>query len=270
MERMRSTPAASVSHGVNPTLVFVHGVLLDRRMWAPLVAEIGPGFRCECPDLPGHGGSPPPVDDSTGYSVDTLTESITKPIERVGSPVDFVGFSLGGFIGLRIAISRPELLRTLILIASSADVEPPAAVRRYRGLLRLASVPVFGAKLANRLLIPELMDRSFIKNHPDLARAIQQGLDANPRSVVRPATEAVLMRAPVLGQIGRISMPTLCIAGEHDHIRPVADLEEIATRIPGATLEIISGARHLVPYTHAEAVAVTIRQFLNRVAGPAS
>ena len=112
------------------TVVFAHGLLFDGRMFDAQVAALSGRFRCLTFDFRGQGRSAVTPD---GYDMDTLADDAAALIEALGaSPCHFVGLSMGGFVGLRLASRRPELLRSLALVDSSADPEPADNLPRYR------------------------------------------------------------------------------------------------------------------------------------------
>lgn len=258
---------AQVVHGAGSrTLVFLHGLLLDGTMFAPTVAHLPVGkYRCVIPDLPGHGLTPPPETGDAGYACKNQAHVVVEAIEREGKPVDLIGFSLGGFIALWIAILWPALVRSLCLISTSAGVEPPRAAQRYRNLMQIARIPVFGARLANRLLLPEFLDPKFRRTQRGAVAAILKRLDSNSLSMVKPATEAVLLRESVAEQLRHVRIKTLCIAGECDRVRPPKDLALIRDWMPAgmARVQVVPTARHLVPLTHGPEVAELLDRFLD-------
>ena len=90
------------------------------------------GFRCITFDHRGQGRSGVTAD---GYDMDTLSEDAAALIEHLGvAPVHFAGLSMGGFVGMRLAARRPELLKTLMLLETSADGEPEENGPKYRKL----------------------------------------------------------------------------------------------------------------------------------------
>src|SRR5262245_41797025 len=100
------------------TVVLAHGLAFSGAMFDAQVAALSAHYRCITFDLRGHGKSEL---STTGYDMDTLAGDAAALIEEIASvPVHFVGWSIGGFTGLRIALWRPELLRSLTLIGSSA------------------------------------------------------------------------------------------------------------------------------------------------------
>jgi len=119
--------------GDGAAIVFSHGLLFSGEMFEAQVAHFAAkGYRCITFDHRGQGKSGVTED---GYDMDTLTEDAAQLIAHLGvGPCHFAGLSMGGFVGMRLAARRPELLKTLILLETSADPEPQENVPKYHRL----------------------------------------------------------------------------------------------------------------------------------------
>lgn len=103
-------------------VVFAHGCLLDCRMFDVQVAALQGRYRCVAFDFRGQGRSEV---TRGGYDMDSLTEDAACLIRSLGcAPCHFVGFSMGGFVGMRLAARHPGLLRSLAPVGTSASPEP--------------------------------------------------------------------------------------------------------------------------------------------------
>ena len=99
-------------------------------MFEDQVAALKGRYRCITMDLRGQGKSEV---TQSGYDIDTLSADAAAVIETLKcAPCHFAGLSMGGFIGLRLAIRRPGLLKSLVLLESSADPEPQESRGQYR------------------------------------------------------------------------------------------------------------------------------------------
>jgi Predicted hydrolases or acyltransferases (alpha/beta hydrolase superfamily) len=108
-------------HGTGTeAVVFAHGLLFDKSIFADQIAALEDRYRCIAFDFRGQGES---EITRSGYDMDTLSDDAAALIEVVGaSPCHFVGLSMGGFVALRLAIRRPALLRSLILAIAGRDL----------------------------------------------------------------------------------------------------------------------------------------------------
>src|SRR5262249_10667082 len=142
------------------TIVFSHGLLWSGRMYDAQVAHLKARYRCVTYDHRGQGQSPP---SPTPYDMETLAADATALIGLLGvAPVHFVGLSMGGFVGMRLAIRQPALLRSLILIETAADAEPRANVPKYRAMSWVTRIlgyrPVLGSVMKIMFGPPFLRD----------------------------------------------------------------------------------------------------------------
>ena len=114
------------------TVVFAHGLLWSGQMFAAQVEALQERYRCITFDFRGQGQSEV---TAVGYDLDSLTEDAWGVIKLLNAaPCHFVGLSMGGFVGMRLAIRYPELLKSLILLETSADPEPAENVGQYKML----------------------------------------------------------------------------------------------------------------------------------------
>ena len=130
----------------------VHGMSGAATNWTDFMAELAPDFACAAVDLPGSGFSPPPA-AKRGYSIRALAGTVVRLIEALGAgPVHLVGNSMGGAVSIRVAASRPDLLRTLTLVS---PVLPDLLVRPELMRFPLAGLPGVGEWMMRRTqLIP--------------------------------------------------------------------------------------------------------------------
>ena len=246
-----------------PTVVFGHGLLLSGWMFTAQIEALRGEYRCVSIDWRGQGASPPA---SGGYDMDTLSRDAIALIEQLGvAPVHFVGLSMGGFVGQRIAARRPELLRSLTLLDTSPDREERSAavqdvVLSYiyrvggigpvrRSALKIMLGPTFRADPRSKATVDEWLAM--------LARSDRRGM--------QQAILAVARRKGVADEIGSIAIPTLVAVGADDVPTPVKKARRIAELIPGARLEIIKDAGHSSTIEQPEAVTELIASFLAEV-----
>jgi 3-oxoadipate enol-lactonase len=246
--------------GNAPPIVFAHGLLWSGRMFDAQVAALRARYRCVTFDFRGQGRSAVTRD---GYDMDTLSQDTAALIEGLGlAPCHFAGLSMGGFIGMRLAARRPELLRSLILLETAADAEPPANVRRYRQFLIVERL--LGPGVVAGRVMPILFGHTFLHD-PARAReraTWQRRLAANDRIGGQRATIGVIERRPIEDELGQITLPTLVIEGDEDIAVPPARAKRTAERIAGARLVMIPHAGHTCSVEEPTAVTAAIEDFL--------
>src|SRR5215470_17977675 len=117
------------------TIIFAHGFLFSCRMFDGQVGALKDRYRCIAYDFRGQGQSEVTAD---GYDMETLYEDATALIEALNAaPCHFVGLSMGGFIGLRLAARRPALIRSLTLMNTGARREPWPSRLRFSFLAQM-------------------------------------------------------------------------------------------------------------------------------------
>jgi len=244
------------------TIVFAHSLLFSLRMFADQVEVLKDKYRCVSLDFRGQGKSEV---SPNGYDMDSLTEDWASFIREMDcGPCHFVGFSMGGFVGQRLAIRHSQLLKSLILVDTSSEPEPPQNMPRYRLMTFVARW--FGLKLLVGQVMPIMFGQAFLKdpNRKDLKRRWENELTSNHRIGVTRAVKGVLNRQGITGQIAQIKMPTLILIGEEDVATAPAKSEKMHQLIDGSQLVKIPRAGHMSPVEEPELVNNALTQFLNQ------
>ncbi|MFJ9966891.1 bifunctional 3-oxoadipate enol-lactonase/4-carboxymuconolactone decarboxylase PcaDC [Streptomyces avermitilis] len=216
-------------------------------LWDKVAPELSVTHRVVRWDLPGHGGSPAGL-IGPGATVADLAELVLALADSLGiHRFAYAGVSLGGAVGLQLAVHHPERLESLAVICSSAHFngskpwEERAETVRREGLAALAEA-------ANaRWFTPGFTVPELVEDH--------RTADPEAYAACCDALAAFDLR----GRLESITAPTLLIAGRQDPATPPAHLREIADAVPGASLTEIAGASHLAPAERPEAVLAALR-----------
>src|SRR5688500_5864928 len=119
--------------GAGEPLVLVHGLRGAAVNCAELAPLLARRHKVLIPDLPGHAGSRPlaEVEGLTSYS-----EHVAAVAEREEMlPAAVVGYSMGGVVALRLAVTRPEAVRALVLVAAAGIVSATRRAEIYLGVM---------------------------------------------------------------------------------------------------------------------------------------
>ncbi len=246
-----------------PTILLSHGLLWDTMLFHRQVAALRDRYRVVCYDHRGQGRSEVP--DVRSISIETLFEDAIALIEALElGPCHFAGLSMGGFVGLRIGIRRPDLLRSLILIETSADAEHPSQLRRYRLLNTIART--FGLGPVANQVMPLMFGRTMIRDQTRRRELAywRDRLLANRRTIDR-AVNGVIERASVYDQIHSIAVPTLIIVGEEDQALPPPHSVRMHETIAGSKLMRVAGAGHTSTIERPEIINRAIADFVAMV-----
>jgi len=251
--------------GDRPLVVFAHGLMMSTEMYRAQIAALRDRYRCVAFDFRGQGESPLAA---SGYDMDTLTGDAAALIESLGAgPAHWVGLSMGGFVGLRMAARRPDLVRSLVLLESSAEPEPVENVGRYR--LLAAATRVVPARLLTSRVAPIMFGKTILADRARRAELDGYLTTMTQRRDIWRAVSGVVERAGVEAELARITAPTTIIVGDEDVATPPAKAARMAAGIAGARLVTIAGAGHSSSVEQPAAVTAAIAAHLTQVsAGP--
>lgn len=243
---MPTTPANGIDlnyeeSGSGPaTIVFAHGLLMDLHLYDAQRAALGDRYRCIAYDHRGQGASSP----DGPFDMDTLTEDAVDLIRATGSaPCHFVGLSMGGFVGIRLAARYPDLVRSLVLLDTSARGEPLRKRLRFRAMQAITGL--FGPGPLLGQILPLMFGPSFRSDsaHAAELERWRHHLQSLPRRIVGPVG-GVIGRAGVLDELAAIRCPTLVVVGDEDRTTPPAESQRIADGIRGARLVTLLRCGH--------------------------
>ncbi|EOY51746.1 3-oxoadipate enol-lactone hydrolase [Streptomyces lividans 1326] len=216
-------------------------------LWDAVAPELSVRHRVIRWDLPGHGGSRADL-IGPGATVGDLADLVLALADSLGvERFAHAGVSLGGAVGLHLAVHHPERVSSLAVVCSSAHFngakpwEERAAQVRTEGLARLAD------SADARWFVPGFTVPRLVRDHREA--------DPGAYAACCDALAAFDLRE----RVGEISAPTLLVAGREDPATPPSHLREIADAVPGATLTEIPGASHLAPAERPEAVLTALR-----------
>lgn len=231
-------------------------------MFHKQVAALRSRYRVVTYDHRGQGRSAVAPD---GYDMDTLYEDAVGLIRKLDlGPCHFAGLSMGGFVGMRLAARRPDLVKSLILIETSADPEPVENIPRYRKLVQ--TMLWLGTWAVAGPVMKIMFGQKFL-NDPDRAderRYWTKQLKSAHRTITR-AVEGVIDRKPIIDELANITAPTLIMVGDQDVATVPAKSQRIHERIAGSKLLSIPGAGHTSSIEEPTFVNHAIQEFLSSV-----
>ncbi len=242
------------------SVVVGHGVLFSGRSFRAQIDRLRDRYRCVAVDFRGQGLSPAA---ESGYDMDTLTEDVVAIIDELGlGRVHFVGLSMGGFVGMRLAARYPDRVRSLVLLDTSSGPEPSANVPRYKLLAFIYTW--FGVRPVRRPVEKIMFGPTYLadpRSKAEIDEWIEElsGLD---KQGTKRAIYGVIERDPIHPEIGRITVPTLVAWGADDVATTRDKSEAIVAAIRGARLEVIPDAGHSSAIEQPDFVADLVEQFI--------
>jgi 3-oxoadipate enol-lactonase len=250
--------------GGSQTLLFAHGLLWSGKMFTKQVDVLQSRYRCITFDWRGQGQSAVTRD---GYDMETLYADTLALMDALHiETCHFVGLSMGGFIGIRLAARRPDLITSLILIGTSADPEPEANIPKYRILNLVARW--LGFRLVANQVMAIMFGQKFLTDPTRQQERAEwrQQLFANHRIGITRATSGVIARQGVYDELPLIAAPTLILVGDQDVATVPATAQRMHERITQSQLTLIPGAGHTSTVEEPDAVNAAILTFLCRTA----
>jgi 3-oxoadipate enol-lactonase len=238
-----------------PVLVLGPSLGTDTGLFDPQVPALADRFRVLRYDLRGHGGSPLVPGPCT---VADLADDVRATLDDLG--VDrfaYAGVSLGGAIGQQLAVTVPERVERLVVMASAARFPDPDSWQQRADRVRAEGTEFLVPSRIGAWVTP-----GFAQAHPAETERLLGMLRGTPREGYATCCET-LATFDVVDRLPTVRAPTLVIAGADDPATPPETVRIIADGIPGARFVVVPSASHLVSAEQPEAVTAEIRAFLS-------
>jgi len=256
--------------GAGPVLVFVHGLLVDGRLWDQVTAPLADSHRCVVPDWPlgAHRTALAGNADRSPRGIAFLIADFLESMEL--EDVTIVANDTGGALSQILAAERPERVGGLVL--TNCDCFENFLPPLLRPLQWLAHVPgayralaqttrsarIRRSKLGFGMLthrpLPDELTAAWLA--PLRQRAVRADVTATLRAIDKRDTLAAAER------LGERPLPTLLAWAPDDRMFPLRFAERLAATIPGARLEQIEHSRAFVPWDQPQRLAELVAAFV--------
>jgi pimeloyl-ACP methyl ester carboxylesterase len=251
----------SDERGEGPAVVFAHGTLMDRTMFAPQLAEFGDEYRCVAYDLRAR------TDQyDTEYDLYDLADDAVALLDAKGiDSCVFVGMSMGGFTALRLVDKYPERVDGLVLVDSDAVTHDESDREQYGQMVEATRDN--GRPSQNLASIVEhiLFGATTNETDQDLVKRWSERWRTYPGEAVYREVTSWLDRPDFTEEAADIDVPVLAIHGDEDTSIEMGKAEATVEALPDARLEPIPEAGHSSNLENPEAANAAIGEFLDEV-----
>lgn len=224
-------------YGAGEPVLFLHGLGSSTEDWEFQRDVFAANYQVVLVDVRGHGRSQKPPGP---YNVPLMMQDIIALIKALDlGVVNVVGLSMGGMIGLQLALDAPYLVKRLVVINAVADLVPKSLREHFMVWQRLTIVRLFNMRGMGKFLAKKL----FPLASQARARPIFVERWAKNDKAAYIAAFKGLVGWSVLDRLANIKCPVLFLAAEFDY-SDVVGKETAVSRIPNATLQIIPNSRH--------------------------
>lgn len=243
---------------LRPPVILIHGAGGNQLYWPPevrrltgLVANCATTYRIYALDLPGHGKS-----SGVGLqSINDYVRSVVNFMDAVGLwRAVIVGHSMGGAIAQTLALDHAERVAGLGLIGTGARLRVAQIL-----LDNTANAATFS------LAVQMINEWAFGPQADPHLKAVAARRMAETRPAVLHGDLLACDAFDIMDRLSEIRVPTLVLCGTEDKLTPLTYSKTLASQIPGAALQTVDGAGHMVMLEEPRRVAGALNIFLMTV-----
>lgn len=247
--------------GSGPALLFLHGAGSNAATWWQQLPLFSEHHRCVTMDIRCFGRSAAPTAE---FSMPLFVADVLAVLDALGiERAVLIGQSLGGMIGLRVALQHPQRVAAFVACDSTLAIDHPVLLDR----LERRNATQAGASIEQRSL-----GAWFLRERPELAALYAQINHFNPSAYRIPAAEwraalAALLRPEQLTPLAALPSlrcPTLLLIGEEDPLVPAAVMHEVSALLPSSEVVVIERAGHSAYFEQAALFNRHVADFIGR------
>lgn len=242
-----------------PALVLASSLGTTWELWDAQLPALVRDFRVVRFDHPGHGRSPIP---DAPVTVESLADGAIEVLDALElERVSFCGLSLGGMVGMALALRAPERLGRLVLCCTAAYLGPVEGWHERARVVRARGTSAIAEAVVGRWFTQPFREES-----PATVTRFREMLEAIPAEGYAACCEAIA-GWDARSDVSAIRAPTLVISGADDVATPVEDGTFLAESIPGAELTVLPECAHLANVEQPTLFARTLLHHLRAPAG---
>lgn len=245
--------------GAGEPVLLIMGLGYPAAMWYRLLPYLTGGYRTIRFDNRGAGATG--LADGP-YTIEQMADDGAAVLDAAGvSAAHVVGASLGGFIAQELALRRPQRVRSLVLACTGPN-GPEAIPPSPQALQMLTARAAMTPRQAAEAAIPFVYAPGTPRERIDEDIAVRMRQPTPPEGETRQL-QAMAGHQGTYSRLASITIPTLVVHGTADRLVDPANAAMLAERIPGARLQLIEAASHLLTTDQTETAGRAIRAFLD-------
>jgi pimeloyl-ACP methyl ester carboxylesterase len=247
--------------GKGEPLILINGLAFPMDLWFAQIEELSKDFRVIALDNRGIGRSGQPDEE---YSIAMMAADAAGLLKALGiEKAHIVGLSMGGFISQEIALSYPDVVNRLVLIATAMG--GTRSLELGRPFWEKAAAEIYGKPPQDvyRIDLTLMSAPGFAKRHPDVidkAVALRMKHPQPLHAFLRQFAACNVF--DVTNRAGSIAQPTMIILGQDDPIFPIPLAEDFRRTLPDAKMLVYENCGHAVLLEKPDQLSRDIREFL--------
>lgn len=239
-------------------IIFIHGLGSSAIDWKAQVDYFSKNYQVITFDLRGHGRS---EKVSGPYNVSQFAKDTVCILEKLNiRHVHVVGVSLGGMIGLHLAVYYPGIVKSLTIVNSPSEFTVKTIKDGFQVFVRFFIIKIMGMKWMGKFLSHRLFPKP---EQEEIRKELAERWAQNDSKAYWKATKS-LINWNITNELDKINCPTLIVGAEFDYF-PVQQKKLLASRIKNAQLKIIHDSRHGTPLDQPEIFNQVVSDFLQNL-----
>lgn len=231
---------------MKPVLLLVPGMLNDASVWQDVAARLRPHAEVRIAS---------PLQDSIPAMAAAAWAQVADVPAEV--PLALAGFSLGGYVAIEMLAHPARPVQAAALVSTSPRPESPEGAAT-----REKTVSAMGKDFAR--VVDGVLQWSTHEPAPELAARLKAMMLGIGAEVAIRQSRAIAARGDHRAALAKLTLPVAVLCGHADRVTPPALSQELAALVPGAHLQLVAGAGHMLPVEQPAEVASALRALLTR------
>ncbi len=242
---------------VNPqTIMLHHGIGTTSGVWSDWLPVLSGMYRLLRLDMRGFGQSST-AEKAGEWSLDLLADDAIAVADHAGcSRFHFVGESIGGTLGLFLAIRHPQRLQTLTVSNGAHRGVEIQNVQQWGTLIEQQGQEAWSRQLMDWRFYPGALSDAHYQwfHRQQSTSSLSATLDL----------AKLLLQIDLSAEVSKIELPVLLLSPDNSPFIPVSVMVDLFARLGNAVLQVFPHTRHGLPYSNGAECAAVLKKFLDR------